>query len=326
MARWDLRWRGRILIILVLGVVALVTHDSLTEWDLDTLGPHIGDESPLPLEEDELRVVTWNAWRLHARERVPALVAAIDRVGGELALGEARPELVTIQEIESFEALRSLERRFGKSGFFGACRCATNPDGTLRSAVAVAVRSPLVVRAHECIPLPGIFPDHPRCAVLARVVDESGRELDFVGVHLAWHVFNVPMADRLRRELMTRGALGPNTILAGDFNAWPGTDAFERMTQPPLRDARPGAFPTHFLGFRLDYVLVGNGFEVVRGINRHWSFDALAPAARFTLPRACAHHGPPTCPYSDHLPEAVVLRFRDSTLSAERQSQSAKRF
>lgn len=312
MVRWGRRWHGRILALVVLGFVSLAVHDSLSEWDLDALGPLKGDEALAPLEDDELRVVTWNAWRLHTSKRVPALVAAIDRLGRELSGAGDRPELVTIQEIESFEALRSLERMLGEHGFFAACRCATNPDGTLRSAVALAVRSPLVVRAHECIPLPGIFPDHPRCAAVARVADASGRELDFVGVHLAWHVINVPMANRLRRELAARGALGPHTILAGDFNAWPGTKAFERMSQPPLRDARPDTFPTHFIGLRLDYVLVGSGFEVVRGINRRWSFDAFAPAARFTLPRACVDRGPPACPTSDHLPEAVVLRFRES--------------
>lgn len=321
MARWNLRWRGQIVAIVVMGCVALVVHDFLTQWELDMLGPSGGGDAPSPLGEDELRVVTWNAWRLRERERVEGLVAAIDRVGGALAGGDERPELVTIQEIESSEALRSLERWMSERGFFAACRCATNPDGTLRSAVAIAVRSPLVVRAHECIPLPGIFPDHPRCAVLARVVDEAGRDLDFIGVHLAWHVVNVSMANRLRRELEARGALGAHTILAGDLNAWPGTRAFTRMSQPPLRDARPNAFPTHFLGRRLDYVLVGSDFEVIRGIHRRWSFDVFAPAARFTLPQACVHEGPPACPISDHLPEAVVLRFRplrDEGSSAER--------
>lgn len=309
--RWDVRWRGRLLVLGGIVIVALVGHDAIARWDAEALGPARQDADIAPLGAGELRVVTWNAWRLHAPERVPGLVRAIDRVGEQLARGaEPRPELVAIQEIESREAIAALERELGADGFFASCECAHHIDGSLRSAVAIAVRAPLRVRSHECIPLASIVPDHSRCAVLARVLDEQGRSFDFVGVHLAWHVANEPMADRLRRELAARDALGPRTIVAGDLNAWPGTDAFARMIEPPLSDARPDAPPTHFLGWRLDHVIHGEELDVVRALDRRWSHDTFEPAAAFLLPRACAHGGPPDCPLSDHLPEGVVLRWR----------------
>lgn len=297
----------------VTAFVLLVAHEALLRWDADALGPVRATEAPAALGDDELRVVTWNAWRLKGPQRAAPLVAAIDRIGAALADGEHdRPELVTIQEIESLAAIDALEREMQDDGFFAACECASHPDGRLRSAVAIAVRAPLTVRAHECIPLAGIFPDHPRCAVLAGVTDEQGRRLSFVGVHLAWHFASAPMAQALRAELRARRALGPATIIAGDLNAWPGTEAFERLSEEPLRDTRPRAPPTHFLGWRIDHVLAGRAFDVVRGIDRRWSYETFEPTADLIVPRACVDRGPPHCPYSDHLPEAVVLRWRDA--------------
>lgn len=309
--RWDPRWRGRLLALAVTAAALLLIYDAVMRWDVASLGAPSAAREPAPLAPGELRVVTWNAWRLRAPERVPSLVEAIDRVGAQLARAQIdRPELISIQEIESREAVDALARELGEGGTFVSCECARAFDGSLRSAVAIAVREPLTVEGHECIPLESIIPDHSRCAVLARVVDEEGRRFDFVGAHLAWHFANRPMAERLRRELDQRGALGPRTILAGDLNSWPGTATFEHMTDPPLRDARPGAPPTFFWGWRLDAVLVGEAFEIVRGIDRRWTYDAFSPAARWTLPRACASEGAPACPLSDHLPEAVVLRWR----------------
>lgn len=61
-------------------------------------------------------------------------------------------------------------------------------------------------------------------------------------------------------------------------------------------------------------ILVTRGVEVVRGLDRRASFDALHPAAPYRMPglpygwgaRGCDDH-PADCPISDHLPEGVVL-------------------
>lgn len=311
--RIDRRWLRRVLVVALLAGIGLAVLQAFSRWDPDSLGPRLEHhDAPPALAANELRVVTWNAWRLHAPERVPGLVRAIDEAGAALASGApARPELVAIQEIESEEAGAALARELGEDGFFATCTCARQPDGALRSAVGAAVRRPLEVRAHECIDLARIVPDHPRCALLAHVTDAGGRELDFVAVHMAWHFANWPMADRLRRALRAQGALGAHTVLAGDLNAWPGTESFERLASPPLRDARPGAPPTFFLGWRLDAVLLGDALEPASALDRRWSYDTFDPAARWTLPRACADGGPPECPISDHLPEGVVLRWRE---------------
>jgi endonuclease/exonuclease/phosphatase family metal-dependent hydrolase len=190
-------------------------------------------------------------------------------------------------------------------------------DGSVREAVAAVVRPPVEVQGHECIPLGAELPDHARCAVLVRA-SHDGAPIDFVATHLAWHPDNAPMARRLADELARRGALGPTTIVAGDLNASPESEAVSALASRRLHDARPDSAPTHFLGGRLDYVLAGPGIDVVRGIDRRASYERIRPMASLALPSACAHDGPPACPVSDHLPEAVVVRVSSSRSTGAR--------
>jgi endonuclease/exonuclease/phosphatase family metal-dependent hydrolase len=280
-------------------------------WDAASLGA-IRDVAPESLEDGEIRALTINAWRLEAEVRVGALAEAVRELGASMGEGrDARPELIAIQEVQSPDALRAIERELaGEGGYFAACECSIRSDGSIREANVAIVRPPLVATSHECIPLGAVFPDHERCAVLVRAVEARGERVDFVSVHLAWHPSNASMARRLRRELASRGALGPRTIVGGDLNTWPGSDAYGALAAPPLGDAVPGGAPTHFAGGRLDYVLAGAAFDVVRPLDRRRSHDLVAPGDTFFPPAACERSGPPGCPVSDHLPEAVVLRAR----------------
>jgi endonuclease/exonuclease/phosphatase family metal-dependent hydrolase len=298
---------GAVIAVVAVGVAA--ARGAFTRWDPGELGP-ARDTPEVALAEGELRVVTWNAWFLHSVHRVAPLLDALDRVGRALGHAERdRPELVAIQEIQSEEVITALRDRFEEDGgAFHACACSRRVDGSIRGAVGAGVSPPLRAVGHECIDLGDLWPDHTRCMVLVHVRDARGEELDFVAVHLAWHLANAPMARRLREDLEARGALDARTIIAGDLNASPGSDAHAVLSAPPLVDARPDAPRTHFLGGRLDYVLHGEAFEVARAIDRRWSWEETRPAARFTMPRACVDRGPPECPVSDHLPEAVVLR------------------
>ena len=305
------RWRNRLLTLIALAIAALVAHEELIRWDPESLGPGGATSAPAPLCDDELRVLTINAWLLSQPHRARALVDAVDAEGAALASGaSARPELVAIQEIRSRVAVRALAREMRDEGSFASCECSVRSDGSLRSAVAAAVRAPFVARGHECVGLARILPDQRRCALIVRVADPEGRSLTFVVTHLAWNFATGVMATQLREQLAERDALGPSTIVAGDLNAWPGTEAYEVITRPPLRDARPDAPPTHFFGRAIDHVLVGRAFEVARGLDRRASYERMRPGASLWIPRICDAEGPPACPVSDHLPEGVVLRWR----------------
>ncbi|WP_157069307.1 endonuclease/exonuclease/phosphatase family protein [Sandaracinus amylolyticus] len=304
-------WRDRALKALAFVALVVFAGVYFVRWQPDSLGPapvSIEASAP-PLSDDELAVMTINAWRLSQPARVPALVDAIDREG--TALGGGRPALVGIQEIQSRDAIQALSRELEDDGFFAACECSIRTDGSLRSAVAAAVSEPYVVRGHECVSLERLFPDQRRCALLARVDDPAGRSIVLVVVHLAWHPSNGAMAAWLRQELVERDALGPRTILLGDLNAWPGTEGYDRIVAPPLRDAVPGAPATHYFGWTIDHVAVGDAFETVRSLDRRASYERIRPAAAIVMPLACDAGGPPGCPVSDHLPEGVVLRWRD---------------
>jgi endonuclease/exonuclease/phosphatase family metal-dependent hydrolase len=312
-----------VIAVLALGVAA--AQGAFTRWEPSELGP-AREAAEVSLAAGEIRVVTWNGWFLHAVHRVAPLIDAIDRVGRRLGRGARdRPELIAIQEIQSEEVMAALRERFEEQGgTFFACACSRRLDGSIRGAVGAAVSPPLRAVGHTCVDLGDVWPDHTRCMVVVDALDERGERLDFAAVHLAWHVSNAPMARRMRDDLAARGALGARTIVAGDLNATPGSAAYAVLTAPPLADARPGAPSTHFAGGRLDYVLHGAGLEVVRAIDRRWTWDQTRPAARFTMPRACVDQGPPECPISDHLPEAVVVRGRTSgTLEAERDHGAA---
>jgi endonuclease/exonuclease/phosphatase family metal-dependent hydrolase len=189
--------------------------------------------------------------------------------------------------------------------------CSLRPDASVREALAVVVRPPLALEDGACIHLGVLVPDHARCAVHVRVRPPGGLPIDFVTTHLAAHPANEVMAERLIARLRERGALGARTILAGDLNAPPGGGAHAALTEV-LRDARPGAPRTHALGGRIDQVLLGEGIDVVRAIDRRRSYERLVPAAGPVRSVECARAGSSGCPVSDHLPEAVVVRARPS--------------
>jgi endonuclease/exonuclease/phosphatase family metal-dependent hydrolase len=282
-------------------------------WHPDGLGPSTHAVAPT-LSPGELRAVTFNAFRLSQTPRVPGTIGALRTSAALLARSDRElPELITLQEIESRDTERALTAALERTHWVGVCECATEGDGTLRSAVALAIdRGALSVESHRCVALGREWPDHPRCAVEAEVRTPDGRGLRVIGVHLAWHYDNAPMAQRLRAALAPALARHERVLVMGDFNMWPDSDSHVALSAPPLRDARPGAPPTHFTGERLDYLFYGPGLSVVRGLDRRASYDALRPASSLAMPDACARTGPPDCPVSDHLPEGAVLRLGGS--------------
>ena len=308
------RRRAKVAIGLAVGLGVIVAGCMATfRWRPDTLGPSRTERVP-PLAEADLRAVTFNAFRLSQTPRVPGTIDALRTSAGLLGGSDrALPELIALQEIESRETARALSDALAPTHWVGVCECASEDDGSLRSAVALAVdRSALQVVSHRCVSLGRVWPDHPRCAVEAQVRSPDGRALRVIGVHLAWHFDNDPMARRLRAVIAPALADHERVLVMGDFNTWPESDSHVTMSAPPMRDARPGAPPTHFTGERLDYFFFGPGLRVVRALDRRASYDALLPASTLTMPDACARTGPPECPVSDHLPEGAVIRLGGS--------------
>ena len=267
-----------------------------------------------PLEQGQLRAVTLNVWKLSQRARVPRLLDGLATTASSLARDEQStlPELIGLQELESADAVRAVAAALEVTHHFASCACAERGDGSLRSAVAVAAsRVEFVSRGHRCIDLDREWPDRPRCAVEMSLEREDGTTLTVLSTHLSW--YGGSMAGRLRQ----RASLDHPTVWLGDFHAEQGSARYAELSRDPLRDARVGAPATHFLSSRSDLVLVSRSIEVVRGLDRRASFDALEPSSPYAVPglpygwgeRACEDH-PVDCPLSDHLPEGAVLSIR----------------
>jgi endonuclease/exonuclease/phosphatase family metal-dependent hydrolase len=306
------RSRRKLVFVLVAFAISAGLYgwaDSAFSWSADALGERGHDDAPA-LAPHQLRAVTFNAWKLSQPARVDGLVDALRQTGRSLAAGERElPELIAVQEIESRSAARELARVLEPTHEVTICECAIEDDGSLRSAVAIAVdRSFFTQRSSECIALDRVWPDHPRCAAVVEL-EHEGRTIHAAGVHLAWHIDNHEMAERLRAALDDR--TDEAFVLIGDMNTWPGTTAYEVLTRAPLTDACPASGPTHFTGNRLDYVLASFGLRVVRALDRRASFEALEPSSSIVVPDACTHGRSSECPVSDHLPEGAVLELTD---------------
>lgn len=292
---------------LALGSLLAVGASAL-RWDPEGLGPDRPAHGAR-LRSDEFRVVTLNGFKLSEAWRIDPLVDALGELSHALASeNPGAPEVVAVQELESRPAVAALRARLTSHELI-ACECALADDGSLRSAVALAVRrDAFTVLERGCVPLGRVWPDHPRCAVEASLSHSGGGRIRVVAVHMAWHLANASMARRLRDHALAAREPGEALLLLGDFNTWPDRDAFDVLAAPPLRDARPGAPPTHFGGLRLDFLFL-DGLSVSRGLDRRRSYEELRPVSRLWLPDACDHPGSTECPLSDHLPEGAVLRF-----------------
>lgn len=279
---------------------------SAMSWDPSELGG--SSRGGGGLGAHELRAVTLNAWKLWHPARVAGYVEALRKTGEVLGAGDRGdlPELFAAQELESRGVVRALIAEVDRTHEVTVCECATDDDGSLRSAVAIAAdRRFFMQTGQRCVALDRVWPDHARCAVVVDL-EHEGRALHAVGVHLTWHPEDVAMAERLRAAIEPAIASGDPVLVLGDLNAEPGSAAYEAIVRGSLIDTRRGAPATHFAGGRIDYVLASRA-RFVRGLARRASFDALAPGALIWVPGACSRGVSSECPVSDHLPEGAVL-------------------
>lgn len=150
-----------------------------------------------------------------------------------------------------------------------------------------AILTALPTRLVRAGPLPSV--GEPRGAIWV-AVDVGGGELQVVNTHLGLR----------RRERIAQAAalLGPGwlgsaecreapTVLAGDFNAVPGSASYRALARHG-RDAQLGAaarpratFPSRFPVLRIDHIFAGDGIEVAGAEVRT---DLLARTASDHLP------------------------------------------
>ena len=154
------RYRRPILIGVPLGllVLALGLWALAPSWER----PLSNGASASALDAGQVRAVTLNAWHLTHPARVAILIDALRTTAGQLATDDrALPELISIQEIESNEALAALTEALEDTHFVHTCECATEGD-ELRNAVLLATS--LEASSQRCIPLETPWPARARCA------------------------------------------------------------------------------------------------------------------------------------------------------------------
>lgn len=231
-----------------------------------------------------------------ARERVPPHPEAIDimtfNIKGQAALlrrqhldevaraiREADPDVVGLQEVHRGtwqsrfrdQPAHVLAALAPFAGQFGASTRAMGGE----YGNAVLTRGKLVDTA--VLPLPGL--GEPR-SLLRTTVEVRGLRFDFLVTHLtAWGRFNRRVrADQVRclREHLAR--LPRPYVLVGDLNATPDAPEIQALFAGSLVEpcGKPDEVTFPLLEQRLDYVLVGPGWEVLGtevlrvGPSDHW--------------------------------------------------------
>ena len=232
-----------------------------------------------------VRLTTWNV-RGRSAPDVPALAEALRALG---------PQVVVLQEVQRAQARRlAAELGWGTAWRWKHWPVVVRPEG-------LAVLGPAVtgVRTRVLAHRWRFWSSRRRIAVAARVTTGDGF-LEVVDVHLGSGV------DDGERARQAARVVGLGDVVAGDLNTAPGSPVLEVLEAAGYRDAwlevGEGHGHTNWRGRprtgpavqRLDYVLVGHGWEVL---------DASVPT-------------PGDPPYetwgrlSDHLPVTVTLGRR----------------
>jgi len=277
--------------------------------------------SPRPLiaRAGHIGVVTFNTWRLREPERVPRLYAALEAFGADMGLaatgGETStlPDAIALQELEGQPAIDALTARFAPTHAFTTCVCAKNSDGSNRSVVGLAARRERFdVRSSECVELGAMWPDHTRCALVAKIQPVDAQALLVLAVtHLSSRVLSGGQAERLVAALRARGVLSPpDALVVGDFNFTPGSRGYRALTSSLLRDPfDPSRGRTHWFSGRVDHMFCGPGLALVRPLDRALAYRVVQPGSTLELPAACRRDDHSGCPLSDHLPEGGVFQY-----------------
>lgn len=224
---------------LVLGLAALST----TAVDLPVPGPGSVAADPLPSDTAIYRLLQLNLKFDHPE---PETVLSI--------IGRTQPDIITLEEVSAMwrEKLAAIA-----SNYPYMHRCPRR--------IAVLSRRPFA---------PGF---EPYCRGDGRMgvarINLGGGEIDVAVLHLPWPwpFRQMQLIDEIRPTL---GALAPDAILAGDFNAAGWSEAVKRIVAagrlrhtPPagptfLPEQLPGGALRRIVGLPIDRVLVKGGVRV----------------------------------------------------------------
>lgn len=213
-----------------------------------------------------LRIMTYNVHRCIGRDGVLS-AQRIARV-----ISRHQPDVVALQELEVDahrygDQPRILAKYLDMAYFFfPAVHGATDHYGD-----AILSRLSMRLVRADALPAPAHRPGQERRGALWVEATCQGRTLQLVNTHLGLdareritQIETLLGAGWLRHAQCTRPY-----FLCGDFNAWPGTRAYQ-MLRRSLRDAqdqpRPGwarsTFPAFFPFLRIDHVFHSPGIEV----------------------------------------------------------------
>lgn len=171
---------------------------------------------------------------------------------------DSKPDLVALQEVDVHTARvggRDLAAELGaRAGMMSAFARAMDFDGG-EYGVAILSRRPLV--STRAVALPYTEDNEPRAALGAVVQLPSGRTIDFISTHLDF-ASERDRTDQARRlNELFGGGHGP-AILAGDFNATPGSAAIAILKKDwtlACGDDSPPTFPSDHPAIAIDYVM-----------------------------------------------------------------------
>jgi len=201
-----------------------------------------------------LRVMTYNIH--HAQGLVTKL--DIKRIAG--VIKDANPDLVALEEVDvntnradkkdepkEFATLTGLHAAFAKAIDVGG------------GDYGDAVLSRWPILSQKVIKLPKTGNREQRVALITRVQPEKLPEIVFVAVHLE-HAYE---PDRLAQAKTLKEALDQipvqSIILAGDFNATPGSDAIKVFTDAGWKsctDDDDKTFPAPYPTKKIDFILL----------------------------------------------------------------------
>lgn len=241
-------------------------------------------------------------------ERRPRIVAAI---------GETRPDVVALQAVALDPAVESglnqaMQLACDLTGHDVVYHTAMRHDDGREDGIAFLSRHPVLASsAHPLSRHDG--GDDPNARVLLRAtVDGPAGPLHVVNAHISWVAAQA--RDNVTETLHHLGQLDGATILAGDFNQIPDSDALGRLRRAGLTDAWSALHPdapgfTFYedgaLSKRIDYVLLGPAFVphlraarlVLDGPGQRRAsdhaglvVDLAPPELRLERPSSCSAH------------------------------------
>lgn len=205
-----------------------------------------------PMEENVLRILTFNI------KHGATMNGDFDLDVIAKVIQDARPDFVALQEVDvktrrarGIDLAAALADRTGMAAAFGK---AMDYSG---GQYGNAILSRHGIEASESVALPFTPENEPRAAIAADIALPGGQSIRFISTHLEVASENARLAQA--RAINERfGRDKTPAILAGDFNAQPGSAAMAELAKSwtiACGDNPAPTFPSSNPDIKIDYVL-----------------------------------------------------------------------